>query len=620
MKLLAGLITVFMLFFAAADVFSADLGFMRISLIEGDVQIKTPDAGDWGYAAVNEPLMEGDEVWVSRGGRVELQLNRGSYIRLDQDSSLQILSMDRDSSQFYLSQGQAYVYYDAPGGNVIQIDTPDSSTRAFDRAIFRVDISGQYQYTDVAVYKGYVETENAVGRTRVNAGQMLSLGPDTDGEVAPMGPPDEWERWNKRRNDRLFERRDTSSRYLPAELRPYSYDFDTYGRWVNVPEYGYCWTPTVFVGSSWAPYREGRWIWIGGDYTWVAYEPWGWAPYHYGRWAFIVNTGWCWVPPLAGDVFWAPGYVGWVWTDNYVGWVPLAPGETYYGRGHHGRHSVNITNINIKQINITNVYKNVNINNGVTIVNRKTFIAGSPKIVNIHKKVIQDDIFTKKNIRAGAPDIRPEKRGYFVSDRSVPSAKLPPQHIRDLQMARLKQSRPHIKEPDKSVMKPGFKPDALPVKTVPTPKTPGMGKPKVQFVHPAEKQKAGIPGRPGPREERGRQIRPSERKPAAPESAPAPGGERRQQVRPSERQPVRPESGPKPREERGPQVRPSERKPAAPEGTPAPGGERRPQVRPSEGQAVTPRGGPAPKEKKASESEKAPQEDQREKGTEEPVR
>ena len=209
MKILKTVMLVVVLLLVPAYAFSANLGYMRISLIEGDVQIKTPDAGDWGYASINTPLAEGDQVWVPQGGRVELQLNSGTYIRLDENSALQILSMDKDSSQFYLSQGYAYIYYDAPRGSVIQVDTPDASTRAFDRAIFRIDMSDQY--TDVAVYKGYVETENKVGKTRINAGQMVSLGQNTNGEVAPMGPSDEWETWNKTRNDRIFARRGASS-------------------------------------------------------------------------------------------------------------------------------------------------------------------------------------------------------------------------------------------------------------------------------------------------------------------------------------------------------------------------------------------------------------------------
>jgi len=598
MKILKALMIATVLLLVPAYALSANLGYMRISLIEGDVQIKTPDAGDWGYASINTPLAEGDQVWAPQGGRVELQLNSGTYIRLSENSALQILSMDKDSSQFYLSQGYAYVYYGAPGGSVIQVDTPDASTRAFDKAIFRIDMSEQY--TDVAVYKGYVETENMVGRTRINAGQMVSLGQNTNGELALMGPSDDWETWNKTRNDRIFARRGASSSYLPSELSAYSYDFDNNGRWVQVPDYGHVWTPTVVVGASWSPYRDGRWIWRGDDYVWVGYEPWGWAPYHYGRWSFVVNIGWFWVPPVTGAVYWGPGYVGWVRTTDYVAWVPLAPGEIYYGRGYYGRHSVNITNVNINQVNITNVYKNVYINNGVTVVNRNTFATASPRIVNVNQNIIQQKIFTKNNISVGTPAIKPTKASYFTSAKTIPPLKLPPQHVRDLQMKQLKQSRPLMKAHDKSVLNPGAKPKALPVNTVTTPRTPGKGKPSIQPVQPGEKGKPE--GGPAPRGKEKR-VKPSEKKPVVPEGGPAPRGKEKQ-VKPSEKKPVVPEGGPVPRGKEK-QVKPSEKKPVVPEGGPVPRGKEK-QVKPSEKKPVVPEGGPVPrgKEKQVKPSEK----------------
>ena len=521
MKILKAVMIAAVLLLVPAYALSANLGYMRISLIEGDVQIKTPDAGDWGYASINTPLAEGDQVWSPQGGRVELQLNSGTYIRLSENSALQILSMDKDSSQFYLSQGNAYFYYDAPGGDVIQVDTPDASTRAFDRAIFRIDMSDQYQYTDVAVYKGFVETENEVGKTRINAGQMVSLGQNTNGEVAPMGPSDEWEMWNKKRNDMVYARSDASSRYLPSELRSYSSDFDSHGRWVHVPDYGNVWTPTVAVGARWSPYRDGRWIWRGGDYVWVASEPWGWAPYHYGRWSFGINIGWFWVPPIAREVYWSPGYVGWVRTANYVGWVPLAPGETYYGRGNYGRNSVNITNVNINQVNITNVYKNVYVNNGVTVVKRNTFATASPRIANVNQSFIQQKIFTRNNISVGTPAIKPTRASYFSSARSVPAAKRPPLAVKNIQTTQLKKSRPFIKEADKSVLNPGIKPKTLPVNTVTTPRTPGKVKPMIQQVKPTERVKTTVPeGGPAPRGKM-KQVKPAERvKPTGPVVSP----------------------------------------------------------------------------------------------------
>jgi len=643
MKILKAVMIATVLLLVPAYALSANFGYMRISLIEGDVQIKTPDAVDWGYASINTPLAEGDQVWVPQGGRVELQLNSGTYIRLSENSALQILSMDKDSSQFYLSQGNAYFYYDAPGSSVIQVDTPDASTRAFDRAIFRIDMSDQYQYTDVAVYKGFVETENEVGRTRINAGQMVSLGQNTNGEVAPMGPSDDWETWNKTRNDRIFARRGVSSSYLPVELSAYSYDFDNSGRWVQVPDYGYVWTPTIGIGASWSPYREGRWIWRGGDYVWVASEPWGWAPYHYGRWSFTINIGWFWVPPVAREVYWSPGYVGWVRTSDYVAWVPLAPGETYYGRGYYGPHSVNITKINIKQVNITNVYKNVYVNNGATIVNRNTFATASPRIASVNQSVIREQIFTRKNISIGTPAIKPTRASYFSSARSIPAAKRPPLAVRNIQPTQLKQSRPFIKEADKSVLNPGIKPKTLPVNTVTKPRTPGKGKPMIKQVKPAERVKTTGPEvGPAPRSKM-KQVKPAERvKPSGPVVSPTGRGEK-QQVKPAERvKPSGPVVSPTGRGEKQ-QVKPAEKvKPSGPVVSPTGRGEKQ-QVKPVErvkpsGPVVSPTGrgekqqvkpdkkgkpgvpecGPGQKDEK--NPDKCPQKDLKKQGEEEPER
>jgi hypothetical protein len=581
MKIIKSMLIATVLLLVPVCAFSSNLGYMRISLIEGDVQVKTPEADDWGPASINGPLEEGDQVWVPEDGRVELQLNTGTYIRLDQNSALQILSMDKDSSQFNLSQGYAYVYYDVPGGSAIQVDTPDASTRAFNRAIFRIDATDQFTY--VSVYKGYVETENSAGNIRVNDGETLALGQATSGEIAPMDPPDSWERWNKARNDRFFDRRDMSSRYLPDELRVYSSDFDYNGRWVYVPEYGNCWTPTVVVAEDWAPYRHGRWIWRGGEYVWVGSEPWGWAPYHYGRWAFVDRVGWCWVPPARDEVYWAPGYVGWVRTGDYVAWVPLAPSETYYGRGYYGPHSVNVTNINITQVNVTNVNKNVYVNNGVTVVNRNSFNTASPTVVNVSQNIIRQNIFVKNNISVVGPDIKPTRATYFGSARAVPLAKMPPQHVREMSVRQLKESRPYIKEPERSVLKRGAKSEALPVIKNTSPRIPGQGRPMIQPVRPVEKGRAGstepTPA-PAPKVERREMIqKPVEKgKPVMPEPAPAPKVERREMIqKPVEKvKPVAPGPPPAPRVERK-DVPPVEKgKPGGTVADPGPKGAKKP--------------------------------------------
>jgi len=429
--------------------YTEPLGSLRISLIEGDVQVMTEDTGEWVPASINMPLVDGDRIWVPEGGRTELHLRDGTFLRLDENSALDILAVENDSFQFYLTEGRSYTNFRGLKGSLLQIDTPVSSIRAYDRSNFRIDVTLD-GYTDISVYRGYVFAENRDGRTRVDAGKTLSIMEGTYPELSPLSPPDEWERWNKERDRRFVERR-PPSRYLPNELQAYSSDFEENGRWVSTSDYGYVWTPTVIVSVGWAPYRIGRWVWIRGDYVWVSYEPWGWAPYHYGRWAFVASIGWCWVPPPRGAVYWGPGYVGWVYTPTYVSWVPLAPREIYYGHGYYGPHSVNITQINITHIDIHKVvYKNVHVHNAVSVVHHDTFVKGK------HVEVkVRENLFLKEKISLGRPDIKPEKATFMPIVKDIPQTKRPPEQIREIRTKELKEKRPLVREKESSVFRPG---------------------------------------------------------------------------------------------------------------------------------------------------------------------
>ena len=443
--------------------YPSTLGDLRISLLEGDVQIRAEDTSEWVPASVNIPLTDGDRLWVPEAGRVELQLRDGTILRLDENSSLEVLTVESGSFQVYLTLGHAYVNFKGARDSLIQMDTPVSSMRAYDRVKFRVDVS-EDGGTDISVFKGAVYAENRNGKTRVGSGKTLYLSEDSNAELLPLGRSDEWERWNTER-DRKIEERKYSYRYLPEELEGYSNDFDENGKWVYLREYGYIWTPTVIVSEDWSPYRIGRWVWIGGDYVWISYEPWGWAPYHYGRWTFVVSVGWCWVPPARGAVYWGPGFVGWVHNPTYVAWVPLAPGEIYYGYGYYGPNSVNIININIFKTEIINVYKNVHIKNAVTIIHNDTFITGRP----VGLKVIENP-FLKGRISIGRPDIKPQRPTIMPVLKEIPQVKQPPQKIRDIRVKELKIERPLVKKPNVPVMRPGLPQKTMPVKTFEEPK------------------------------------------------------------------------------------------------------------------------------------------------------
>lgn len=111
--------------------------------------------------------------------------------------------------------------------------------------------------------------------------------------------------------------------YAPAGGVGSTYFYDQlapYGRWIDDPPYGWCWTP-YDQPPDWRPYTDGCWDYTDYGWTWTSYEPWGWAPFHYGRWLFDPVYGWVWVP---GEN-WAPAWVAWRFDADWIGWAPLPP-------------------------------------------------------------------------------------------------------------------------------------------------------------------------------------------------------------------------------------------------------------------------------------------------------
>jgi hypothetical protein len=462
------------------------LGDARLSLIQGDVAIQTKDTGnEWGAAAINTPLIPGTKIWDPEKGRSEIQFFDGSYLRASENTEVDITKLsiggNGDVIQVGVPQGRSYINYAGSSlrNSVFQADTPVASTRAYGTSKFKVDVY-EDGYTEVSVMKGDVYVESQNGNTKVDPETMLSIGADQNAELSPMRQADSWDQWNQSR-DSVVARGGTNKKYLPPTLDTYNSDFDSYGRWVSTVDYGYVWTPTVAV-AGWAPYRLGRWCWIGGDYVWISYEPWGWVPYHYGRWAFIRNTGWCWVPPLATAVHWGPGFVAWINTPTYVSWVPLAPGEIYYGHGYYGPHSVNITNVNINRINATNVYMNAKVVNAVTVVNRRTFLTGrAERVMDAPRNPFAAGV--KPSI--GRPDIKPDRATAFPNPtKVVAEKKLPSREI--LTRAENIRNRPVAVHKDISVFKPGERATSMRVNRIERPKPitsvqkPKSGKPPAQ--------------------------------------------------------------------------------------------------------------------------------------------
>ena len=416
---LPGFFTVLFAVLSSAQV-DIPSGVARISLIQGDVSVQRGDTGDWSAAALNQPLVGGDRISTGDGSQAELQLDHSNILRLGNNAHAKIATLNRaqiDRAQIQVQIGQGLAYYTVfkDSEAEVEIDTPNAAIRPTSKeGVYRVEVHGFE--TQVIVRAGAADISTPQGSTHVEVSQAATIRGTTDeaGIVLGGAPSrDGWDSWN---NDRDGEIRNAQTWNYTNRYYVGSEDLDAYGHWINVPDYGRVWSPTVAGG--WSPYRAGRWVsepyW---GWTWVSREPWGWTPYHYGRW-FLYGKSWVWWPgPVDGDgnyrPEWAPAYVSFfgfghrgVSGFGSVGWLPIGPSDSFYPW--YGQ--------NTSQLNAVDVNVNVTDAANITKLNRGTGVVAPLR---------DDDQFS--NVRLAAVDVRIRKAistvpaDRFGTGRSAPA-------------------------------------------------------------------------------------------------------------------------------------------------------------------------------------------------------
>jgi hypothetical protein len=386
----------------------------RIGFVQGSVSFQPGGDGDWLEAVPNRPLTTGDNLWVDKDSRAEVQIGSTS-IRLGPETSLTFLDLGDDVTQVRLSTGSIYFRVRRFDGNDrFEVDSPNLAFNVDQAGEFRLDVNPNGDQTVATVWRGRSEITGGSGDSyRLQAGQQGAFS-GTDQlsyDVGEIGQPDDFGQWAMSRDQR--EDRAPSRQYVSEDMTGYE-DLDDYGRWHEVAGYGNVWTPSGVPGD-WAPYRYGNWTYISPwGWTWVEQEPWGFAPFHYGRWASVQGS-WCWIPgPVAVRPVYSPALVAFVGGGGFsigvgvgggvgVGWFPLGPGEVFvpwYRTSPRYVQNVNVTNTRVNVTQVTNVYNNVTVNhvtnvtyvnqrvtNSVTVVNHDTFVNARP----VHNNIVRVD-------------------------------------------------------------------------------------------------------------------------------------------------------------------------------------------------------------------------------------
>jgi len=289
-------LTCFVSVHAFAD---SQVRIVRLSTVDGSVQIDRAIGGGYEKAMPNLPVTQGTKVRAQGEGRAEIEFEDRSTVRIVPGSVVEfpLLSL-RDSgaraTTVEVQEGTVYVSFAGSKGDEFAVTFGHETVRLNQAVHFRVQMNDTA--ATLAVFKGQLTIEGPSGNVELVKKQAAAFDLDNNDQVKVSKNVEELvsDEWDKRQD----QYHDT---YLARNsgLSPYSYgmsDLNYYGSFIDVAGYGTLWQP-YFTGAGWDPFMDGAWCWYpGAGYMWVSAYPWGWLPYRYGSWMFVPGYGWGWQP------------------------------------------------------------------------------------------------------------------------------------------------------------------------------------------------------------------------------------------------------------------------------------------------------------------------------------
>ncbi len=412
---IAFLVIIFTNFASAEAVREFTPSVARISYLEGSVTTQRTADEDWTDAALNLPLMVGDKIYTGVNGQVELELEDEVVVRLGGDTYIHFANLEDNLTRIGILKGTMAINSSAVSFARAPIEVQANGfiaiTKDWSKTRYNIAENGDSQ---ILVRRGFMDVVQGDSVEHLQRGDQIRItGPDARA-FEKINREDGFDQWCDLRD--AMQAASISRNHISSRVAGYS-DLDRNGEWIEIPEYGTVWRPTMVV-KEWAPYRDGRWVWYDScGWTWVSYEPWGWAPYHYGRWVYVNNYRWCWTPHAEVvhvvhhrvRPVWHPALVSFTyarkgsyfnlsiggsrrhWDDPCIGWFALGPRDPYipwhrrHDRGNDRGNGNNIINGHGNRIenntyitNNTYIYQNQDAPNSVTVVKENEFASKTP--------------------------------------------------------------------------------------------------------------------------------------------------------------------------------------------------------------------------------------------------
>jgi ferric-dicitrate binding protein FerR (iron transport regulator) len=247
-----------------------------INAVTGRAALRAHGSGDWQQLTSQEDLETGDVVSTGFDGRVEMLLNPGSYLRMGENSEMELTDNSLENLNINLVRGTAIVEVTGADDTelLINITTPHTRLAIVRRGLYRVNVVPG-DATELIVRKGRVMLERS--HTKVKGGDKVVFS-DNSFSVAKLKKSDkkrdDLELWSKGRAETLAH---VNSRLSGRDVL------------TLMASYRSSWWQSNFGG------RNGFWLYDsgGGCYTFFPFS-YGWgSPYgtSYGNSLYGVIYG-----------------------------------------------------------------------------------------------------------------------------------------------------------------------------------------------------------------------------------------------------------------------------------------------------------------------------------------
>lgn len=292
----------------AAYLISAKAG--KVNAFSGKASVQRRGSAALRPLMSKDDLDSGDVLKTEVGARVELLLNPGSYLRVAENSEVELTDASLDNLQFKVTRGSAIIEATGTDGTrlLAEVRTPQTKILIDRNGLYRINVMPAATTTEVLVYKGRALVGSNT-LTAVKGGSKIIVGGTGGADTVAKfdkKSQDDFDFWSKQRagalaaaNRSLTGRTVTNALASFRNNGAFGYGYAPYfGLWVFDPALsGYTFLPFYSRWSS--PYGSGYQNSFGIPWYYYRPSPPGSQPLpnpgnNGGNGGVIVN------PPVAG--------------------------------------------------------------------------------------------------------------------------------------------------------------------------------------------------------------------------------------------------------------------------------------------------------------------------------